>query len=288
MEFSTFIEHRQKRHHIVWEGGVPWGIYKKVVMPLSHPFISPTATKQEMRHVLKTLKKPMAIWTQDWDCKHGNWWWIVAEKPYGLDRLKRKARYDVRYGLRHCTIKKISPKWLAEHGYECYESAMRRHRQSQVLDVNSFKKISGYEGNEGYHFWGIFLKQQLIGYASYRLLDNVVYSIDALFNPECFKFYGSSALNHTIIDHYLNDAGFDMIIQGWRTISHETSYQDFLVQKFNMRMVYCNLGVYYSGLWGFLAKISVLLQPVLEKTRLPKRLLHPIKVLATIEAAKSV
>jgi len=288
MKFSAFIEHQQKRHDIVWEGGVPWAIYKKIVMPLSHPFMTPNATNQEMRRVLKTLKKPMAIWTQDWDCKQGNWWWIVAGKPYGLDQLKSKVRYNIRHGLKHCTIEKISPKYLAENGFECYQAAMGRHYQSQSMDKKGFQRISGYEGNKGYDFWGIFYKEQLVGYSYYHLLDNVIYEKDTLFNPEFFKFHGPCALIHIITEHYLNQLGYDMIIHGWRTISHETSYQDFLVQKFNRRMVYCNLGVYYSGWLGFLAKISVILQPVLEKALLPKRLLHPIKVLANIEAAKSV
>jgi hypothetical protein len=174
MTFDEYVNHYARTHRIYWGGGVPWRKYKGTLRPLFHPHRTLTLTDGEVKRLLKESKSRVAMWTYDFDCGESEWWWIIAERPYIFDRLPAKTRYYVRHGLKHCHVDFVSGKVVADIGYDCYRSAMRRHTQTESLSEATFKQnMPGYDGDGIHEIWGVFVGGTLAGFATYRIVDDV-------------------------------------------------------------------------------------------------------------------
>ena len=264
MTHEEYLLNYRANGTIYWAGGVPWTVYRNVLRPFCHPHIQLNLQKGEISALLKKSKMPLAMWTNNYNINTSNWWLIVAERPYALELLRPKARYNVRRGLRMCDVRIISGSVLSEIGYECYKTAMERHVQSTPFDEATFQfKMARHNNNKACDIWGVFKDENLIGYAFYRRLDDVVYEGDVILNQEFFKYHSTYALLHATTEYYLNELKFSSIIAGERSISHETSWQEFTERDFLRRKRYCNLNIEYSKSYGILKNISYHLYPVI-------------------------
>lgn len=63
------------------------------------------------------------------------------------------------------------------------------------------------------------------------------------------------ALFYVMIYHYLKNKNILYMIDGARSISHQTNIQDYLIQKFNFRKAYCYLNIHYSFIIKFITQI---------------------------------
>jgi len=282
--FDEYIQNYAAFHPIYWAGGIPWAIYQKVLRPLCHLHIQPNLNQEEIEALLRESKARFILWTYDFDGAESQWWWIIAEKPYSLESLKPKARYNVRHGLRKCDVRRISGRVLAKTGYSCYHSAMQRHTQSVPLPELSFReRMPRHDQNEALELWGVFSKGLLVGYAIYKVIDDIVYEGDVILNPHFFKFHSTYALVHTTANHYLNERDCSYLVSGWRSLRHETNFQNFTVKEFGRRKAYCRLRVEYSSLYGILRNINYYLNPLLARIALPKKMKHERTALYRLE-----
>ena len=199
--------------------------------------------------------------------------------------LDKKSRYEIRYGLKNCTAKIISGQLLAEIGFHCYKSAMRRHAQTLPQGESIFKRaVLGYDINTAYEIWGVFVGDTLAGYGTYQIIDNTVILEDAIFDPEFFKYRQTYALMHLATDYYLNQKGFLYLTTGMRSISHETQFQDFLIRNFGYRRAYCRLGLAYSWPFRILSNTIHRLEPVWQSIPFPKKIKDKLKVIQKLQA----
>ncbi len=248
MNFKEYIQIYSRRNKIFWTGEIPWRIYKGVLMPLTLPHIELNFKREDIRNLLRITNKHLAIWTYDFDIEESDWWWLIKEKPYSLNNFKSKIRYKIRHGLRNCEARLLSAKEIADIGYSCYSEAMKRHTQTNPMDEKTFKeRMPLYDEDKYYEIWGVFYKKRLVGYGIHKIIDDVVIQEDAIFDPNYFKFHSSHTLIHTITDFYLNEKGMKYITTGMRSISHETGFQDFLIENFQYRKAYCKLGLECSN-----------------------------------------
>jgi hypothetical protein len=280
MNFTDYINNFAIKNQVFCAGGIPWRTYKGILQPLSHPHIEPIFKKGEIKRILKESKAPFAMWTYDFDTGESEWWWIIAQKPYSIDLLKKKDRYYIRYGLKNCEVKTITATWLADNGYDCYLSSINRHIQTEPLDKKAFKeRMPNYDKNKAYQIWGVFWESKLVGYSIYIIIDDIVYQDDAMFDPDYFKYASSYALIHVTSDYYLNVQKNSYITTGMRSISHETEYQEFVIKHFNFRKSYCKLGLKYSSSFAIVAKIIYLLKPLWYKIYLPNNIKHKLNII---------
>ena len=119
-----------------------------------------------------------------------------------------------------------------------------------------------------WEFWGIYdLNGMMIGYSQNKIVkDYCDYSI-MKFHPDYLKSLPSEALIYTMNQYYLNERNFRYVNDGARSISHETSIQEFLIKKFKFRKAYCKLNIIYNSRIGFLVR-------ALYFFRLPLKLLN--------------
>jgi hypothetical protein len=287
MTFNEYIENYAQRHKVYWAGGVPWRRYKGVLRPLTLPHIEPRLEKNEIAKVLAESGAPLVMWTYDFDTIKSEWWWIIGERPYSLDKLGSKTRYNIRNGLKHCKVQLITGRFLADNGYNCYRSAMRRHTQTIPLSESEFKEIMpGHDSTEAAKIWGVFIHDQLIGYGVYLIVEDIVNQQEAIFDPLYFRHHSSFALIHTITEYYLNEKKCCYITTGMRSISHETQFEDFITKNFGYRKAYCKLGLEYSLFYGILADIVYHSRALWSHLSLPESIKHKLDIIHKLKQIK--
>jgi hypothetical protein len=106
-----------------------------------------------------------------------------------------------------------------------------------------------------------------------------VYEGDIMFDPQYFRCHSSHALLHTITDHYLNERGFTYIMCGWRSLSHETNYQEFIEKKFMRRKAYCKIGLEFSFLLKIVALFAYYCKFIWDRNYLPRSIKEKLKII---------
>lgn len=288
MNLTEYIERYAQHHKIYWAGGVPWRRYKGVLRPLSLPHIEPKLERKAIKQLLRESKCAFAMWTYEFDSSKSEWWWIIAEKPYVFERLPSKARYNIRHGLKNSKVEMISGKILADIGYDCYQSAMRRHTQTEALDEAEFRRrMPDWDADGAHEIWGVFVGGRLAGFAVYLVIDKVVNQLDAIFDPSYFRNHSSHALIHTITDYYLNQRNSLYITTGMRSISHETEFEDFVIKNFGYRKAYCKLGLKYASPVRVLSRLIYKTSPVWKRVYLPRRLRNRLEILYKLKSIEN-
>lgn len=285
MDFTEYIDNYAKKNTVYWAGGIPWRKYQGILRPVSPSQVTPDFQKGELKQLLKQARVPFAMWTYDGDpTTESAWWWVIAEKPYSIELLKKKDRYYIKRGIKNCDVKLISAKRLAHEGYDCYRSAMRRHTQGDFIDEVTFKeRIPGYDNNKAYEIWGVFWSGKLVGYAMYMNIDNIAYQDMVMFDPEYFVHGSSYALIHITTDHYLNENNCLHVVAGERLISHETQYQDFLIKNFGYKKVYYKLGIEHTPSFYVISNIIYCSKFIWQKFPFLKKIKHKLNVAYELE-----
>jgi hypothetical protein len=280
MNLSEYRDNYGRRHKLYWARGIPWRRYKGILRPLSLPHLELNVERRDTRRLLRESRCPFAMWSYEFDSGQSEWWWVIAEKPYRLENLSGKARYNIRNGLKHCKAEVISAQHLADIGYECYRSAVRRHKQTEPLSETEFRaRVPGYDTTGAHEVWGVFTEGGLAGYATYLLIEDVVSQLEAFFDPAYFRVHSSHALLHTITDHYLNQRNCAYITTGMRSISHETQFEDFVIRTFGYRKAYCKLGLEYAPSVRVLAGLVHQTSPIWKRLHLPPRLKNRLDII---------
>lgn len=80
---------------------------------------------------------------------------VYAGKDYSLEKLSRKARYDVRKGLSHFKIEQITPAALAAEGWAARLDTLQRQGRSRAENPAWWEKLClSAEGLSGFECWG--------------------------------------------------------------------------------------------------------------------------------------
>lgn len=54
-------------------------------------------------------------WTDNFDCGfETNWWYVIKDKPFDIDALKSKRRYEIRKGRKNFGVEKVNPKDIVD------------------------------------------------------------------------------------------------------------------------------------------------------------------------------
>ncbi|MGF7144104.1 hypothetical protein HNQ56_002535 [Anaerotaenia torta] len=191
----------------------------------------------------------LARWTSDFDCGYEtNWWWCIKDTPFNISDLKAKRRYEINKGLKNFECRIIDPNEYAEQLFAVQSEAFLAYPEKYRPNINHDSFIESIRRWDEAHVYGAFSVEEnkLCGYAILT-----TYSDYANFNvlktiPEYEKNGVNSALVYKVITD-LNDRfsqGY-YLVDGEKSISHETHFQDYLYKYFGFRKAYCKLNVKY-------------------------------------------
>lgn len=195
----------------------------------------------------------LARWTEDFDCKQQtNWWYVIADTPLDISKLKAKRRYVINKGDQNFQVKVIDPALHREELYRVQVAAFaaypEKYRPTQDKETffRSLEKEAGQ--GDGGKLFGAFYRQtgELCGYARVRFNGGCAELPVLKTKPAFEKHQVNAALVYGImkeLEPFLIAGGY--IVDGARSIHHESAFQDYLEKYFSFRKAYCKLCVCY-------------------------------------------
>lgn len=248
-----------------------WTYYNHAMIPSTPPNIVPDLSPLKDGTIWKLEGKRVLLtrWTSDFDCgKETNWWYVIADKPFNLQSIKAKRRYEINKGLNNFEVRKINPADYTEDIFEIQVAAFSAYPEKYrpTVDHDSFiENVSHWQKENVY---GAFYKEngKLCGY-SYITIKPSFINFDVLKTiPSYEKFGLNAALVYRLVDDYnelLSNGGF--ICDGERSVNHETAFQGYLEKYFNFRKAYCTLNIAYNPKIKWLVKTLYLFRKLLLK-----------------------
>lgn len=236
-----------------------WEYYNHALIPTTAPHIVPDTSWMDDRKKWKELaegKYPLfARWITDFDCQEETeWWCLIKDTPFDLMSLKSNRRSLITRGLKRVDVRVIVPSEYAEKmanvlikAWKSYDEAYEEGDDRKNL-TEDFRKLTRENlGNTEY--LGAFLKDTdtMIGYSIYNLYEDwIEYSVVKT-DPEYLNTQVNAALVYYGLERYMKP-GIRYILGGYRTMVHESNYQDYLLKNFGFRKAYCKLHIRYR-LW---------------------------------------
>lgn len=233
-----------------------WEYYNHALVPTTAPHVEPDTSWMKDRKMWRKLaggKHPMfARWTTDFDCQEETeWWCLIKDTPFDIMSLKSNRRSLITRGLKRVDVKVIVPADYAEQMAEVYIKAWKSYDESYEEESNREQITEQFLaltkdnlGNSEY--LGAFLKDTdvMIGYSIYDLFDDWVEYSAVKTDPEYLNTQVNAALVYYGLERYMKP-GIKYILGGWRTLVHDTNYQDYLLKNFGFRKAYCKLHIQY-------------------------------------------
>lgn len=230
-----------------------WTYYNFAAIPTTFPHENPNMLPVENGSIWKIGGgKPLfARWTTDFDCGYEtDFWACILDKPFNLQNLKAKRRYEVNKGNKNFYCKKLSAANLKEM-YSVYLESLQGY--SGKVTVTSEKNF-----NEQ---WSLAFKQSnvlmlgafekdtniLCGYA--HCIDHGKYipisTLKARVSSE------KKGINFALVSGIVtwfekNLANGSYLCDGWRNVLHDTNFQEWLEKYFQFRKAYCKLHIQYK------------------------------------------
>lgn len=250
-----------------------WEYYNHALIPTTAPHVTPDISWMKDGKKWRELaggKYPLfARWTTDFDCpEETEWWCLIKDTPFDIMSLKSNRRSLITRGLKRVDVKVIVPAEYAAQmanilikAWKSYDESYEEGNDRRELEEEFRQMTADNLGNSEY--LGAFLKDTdtMIGYSIYNLYDDwIEYSVVKT-DPEYLNTQVNAALVYYGLERYMKP-GVRYLMGGWRTMVHDTNYQDYLLKNFGFRKAYCRLHIRYQ-LWMKL--IISLLYPVRNK-----------------------
>jgi len=262
---------------------IAWKHYHGALLPQDAPHIKIELTKEEEQELLKLSKAYFLRYVSDWDKEEQSQFWYVVKDDFGgIEELSSNTRSKVRRGLKHCMVKKVNQKVIANEGYEVYRHAFKNYNTyMEPVERKTFMKMI-LDANHC-DFWAVYTKDEdkMIAYSQNIIENNSINYSTIKFHPEYLKRYPSYALFFEMNQYYLNEKNFLYVNDGARSISHDTNIQTFLIDKFKFRRAYCKLHIVYRWDIGLAVKILYPFKSFLSKVN--SKIFNKIAVLLNQE-----
>jgi hypothetical protein len=229
-----------------------WVDYRRAVVPVGPPHIDYSLPEDQACILLEHFSGSlMARYTTGFETEGlSPWYAVICDNFKDISQLPAKNRSEIRRGLNNCGVEKIDAVYLSQHGYEVYFSAYERYKGGSKPGSEKKFRESKYITavfEDVYHYWGVFHKNRLIAYSSNMVYSDEVVDYTAIkINPEYLKLYPGYALIYRMNQYYLIEQSFQYVNDGFRSIAHQTNFQDFLIRKFGFKKAYVGIKIFYK------------------------------------------
>ena len=251
----SYREYAKYLSQIVWIDEIPWHLYGRILTPLCMPHVPIDVDRTQLSEAIVKSGALLAFWTTQWDTfESSEWWWTCCDHEiYDVKKINSsRGRRAVRKGLRECTVRRVKTNEFLSMAYPIYRSAVESYGESpptEVEHVEQVKQMATYPGTE---FWASFYKGRMAAFAICQVVDNAVTLGSTKSVAELNRYNPNAALYYSIAQYYLND-GRRYITNGWRTLWHPTSINDFL-ERIGFRKIFCKVNVQLSNIAEIIVK----------------------------------
>jgi hypothetical protein len=222
--------------------------YKYRGFYLNFEKFTPLISKSFYEEVLSHIKYAPALLTFINHSSHNKkchcfWGVIGRQDAINLASLTPKARYEIKAGEKKYLIKKMPPDTPVEEIINIYKSSFKKYgekiNESQLSNYLDTLKFSA-NNPEILHAWGCYESNNLVGIATIGV-DTLSKTFDLKnikINYSISKTGLSNYFIFSLVNYYLESNPKGFFTTGTTSISHNTSFQDFLIKKLNFS-IYC-------------------------------------------------
>ncbi|HPJ01295.1 MAG TPA: hypothetical protein PKU80_00445 [Candidatus Limiplasma sp.] len=232
-----------------------WTYYNHALIPTTapHEAVDEEALKQKGFWKSAGGHPFLARWTSNYDCPGPTeWWYVIKDQPFDFMDVGSNYRQKIRRGLKDFDIRIIEPTEYPEAMYTVEAEALAVYPAKYRPKLNHDQFVSSLKDRHKYNCitFAAFEKEtdELAGYMC--IIDHTSYiSLYALkTRPSMEKKQLNAALVYGMLEHFNNDIAQGIyIVDGERSVLHETQFQDYLEKYFGFRKAYCRLHIRYRG-----------------------------------------
>ena len=237
-----------------------WKYYNHAAIPTTAPHEDPNVDPINDGSIWKINGRPLlARWTTEFDCGYEtNWWYVIKDSPFDINKLKAKRRYEINKGNKNFNIREIDPAEWCEKICEVTIAACSTYPKTYRPNLNYEQLIADIKSWTCYKVYGAFgaNDESFCGYACLETYKKHIEFCMMKTLPSYEKLGINAAIvNHILSDHtvFLCKGGY--ICDGARNIYHETAFQSFLEKYFGFKKAYCHLHVVYNKKIFWLIKL---------------------------------
>ena len=157
---------------------------------------------------------------------------VVLKRPYNLETLTTKLRYNIRQGLKNTKIEKISFKQMATDGWVVVRDTLQRQGRANSMTPKEWEKIClSAEDLPGFECWGGFVDGELASTLFTVCIDNIGYTLYANTLQKHLKTHVSNAIYYVATTELLSREGITEMFFSLHSLDAPESINAF---KFNM------------------------------------------------------
>ncbi|GIK21232.1 MAG: hypothetical protein BroJett005_06460 [Ignavibacteriota bacterium] len=236
---------------------VIWQKYNQAVIPVGPAKLDYSLNSDQQSRILSEFNNVFFIRSNNgFNHKDGQeklkWYAVIKKQFIEKEKIKsNESRKKIKRGLINCKVEKIDADFIAHHGYEVFYAAVKTYKGNIKFDLDEKSFCQKYKIRNNYpdifHYWGVFEKNKLIGYAENLIYNFIESSYSTMkFLPEKFDLFPTYALVYSMDEYYLQRLKFEYVNDGFRSILHETNIQDFLIKNFHFYKQPTSLNIYYK------------------------------------------
>ena len=227
-----------------------WKKYNGGIIPDEYPHIEPSLT--DLDEIANNGSKYLFIrYTSDFDCEsETGWWYTILDKPFDIQAVKAKRRYEINKGNKNFYTKIIKASDFGQELYDVYMESLEGYAAPTVLNRKQFdEQIKLWDDNDKLVLFGVFSREDdsLCGYADVYRNEKYLPISSMKTRVSCERDNVNFALVYGIVSFFeeeLKQGAY--LCDGARNIIHKTSFQDYLEKYFGFRKAYCRLHMIYS------------------------------------------
>lgn len=250
-----------------------WKYYNHAAIPTTAPHEIPDTHPVENGKVWKIDggRPLLARWTSDYDCGcETNWWYVVKDDSFELAALKSDYRYKINKGVKYFAVRSINPLEYVDELYDvfiaAFESWPAKYRP-QFTYEDAEKLAQKLSADPDVICYGAFYREtgELCGFIQAPTYETYAELQVQRVKPMYEKLQINAALVYGMLEDNAEklEKGNFYILDGARSISHETHFQDYLEKYFGFRKAYCHLHIRYNPQIRWLVKMLYPLRRIL-------------------------
>jgi hypothetical protein len=224
------------------------------------------------REVFRKLGGLWIMWTDGFGphAADSEWYAVICRKHRPIEDIPDpKRRSELRRALRECDVRKVDVTEIAEHGFPVYAAAHRHYRNAtvRISSEQEYRRRIMTDSPFGNcrHQWGVYCDNKLVAFAQNLIYDKTEVNYTQIkLHPLYLDRYPAYALLYTMNEYYLAQQQFDYVSDGFRTISHETGIQEFLIKKFGFEKAKTGLHIHFRPPFGQLLRMAQPFRPLAE------------------------
>ena len=220
--------------------------------------------KVQCRELLGKFGGLWVMWTDGFDSSaiDSDWYAVICRQHKPVELLKsREARRKIRKGLANCEVRLVKPLEIASNGYDTYCRANESYGYQSFSFPTAEEFASRVMTDEPFgdilHQWAVYFEGKMIAFAQNLIYNDIEVDYTLMkFHPDYLGYYPAYALIYTMNAYYLKEKSFTYVNDGFRSISHDTFIQDFLIKNFEFEKAYTRLHVHYRRPFGQLLQMA--------------------------------